>query len=147
MRTKVITVLSAITFYAILVYVCVLDANNYQFLMRKLTIVLGFYSHWVFVLWYIRFIMYMLLGAGYGFVIHTIPKLKIPGKWVFNWKKAMLWAVFPVCMPIWFTLYYTGTIDFMPVHMLHSLPNIPLYNLVGFIFGSSLLSCLKKEAI
>ena len=87
----------------------------------------------------------MLIGGCYGFAVHIIPRVSAQGKWGYDWRKAMLWGVVPILMPVWFTLYYKGIVDFMPVHMLRSIPNIPLYNIMGLILGNSLITCFNRQ--
>jgi len=144
MKHKVATITSVSVFYILLILVTASDTINYQR-------VLAFFSYVninagiTIVLWYIRFLAYVLVGAGLGYVVHIIPKVRTQGKWIFKWRTAVLWGVLPALMPIWFTLYYKGIVGFMPVHMLRDVPSIPLYNIMGFILGDCLVSCFKKQ--
>ena len=143
---RVAAIVGIIIFYALLVFVCVLDTINYRPVISALSN-LFMRSKTVFAIWYIRFLAYALLGAGYGAIVHIVPILKTEGKWVYKWKTAILWGWLPILLPIWFTLYYEGIVDLRPVHMLRSVPNISLYNIMGLVFGSSLTACLKKTSV
>ena len=144
MNRKVVTIVCVVAFYAILICICVLDAVNFQPVLAQFSYPAN-RSIVVFVLWYLRFLAYVLVGAGYGFVVHIIPRIKTQGKWRFKWETALLWGLIPILMPVWFTLYYQGIVDFMPVHMLRGVPNIPLYNIMGLILGNSLISSIRKQ--
>jgi len=143
-KKRVATIICVFVFYALLILVCASDVINFQ---RVLALFSNHNIRSVFIvaLWYYRFLVYVLLGAGYGFVVHTLPVIKTHGEWRYDWRTAILWGILPALMPIWFTLYYQGIVSFMPVHLLRGVPNIPLYNIMGLILGITLISCLKKQ--